>query len=73
MAKHEKRQALAIAARLAPQTNLATWGAVEAMGKKAMIESERQAKSADFAEFLLSGSGSRAIIRIGGTVTRIEG
>jgi hypothetical protein len=42
------------------------------MAKKAMAESETTAKSADFAEFLLSGEGSRAIIRIGGTVCRIE-
>ena len=72
MAKHKERQALAIAARHAPQTNLATWGAVEAMAKRAMKETETQAKSDDFAEFLISGQGSRAIIRIGGTITRIE-
>ena len=72
LVKGKQRQALAIAARLAPQTDLATWGAVETMAKKAMAESERAAQSADFGEFLLSGEGSRAIIRIGKTVCRIE-
>jgi len=73
MAKGKERQALAIAARLSPQTDLATWGAVETMAKKALAESEKRARSADFAEFLFSGEGSRAIIRIGATVCRIEG
>lgn len=72
MAKHKERQALAIAARLAPKANLATWCAVETMAKKAMAETERQAQSADFAEFLFSGEGSHAIVRIGGAVFRID-
>ena len=72
MAKHKERQALAIAARHAPQTNLATWGAVEAMAKRAMKETEKQAESSDFAEFRFSSHGSQAIIRIGETITRIE-
>lgn len=73
MAKKKERQALAIAARLSPQGNLATWGAVEAMAKRAVKETETQALATNFAEFLLSSKGSAAIIRIGDTLTRIEG
>ena len=72
MAKHKHSLAVTAAAQDAGR-RLASWGAVEVMAKKAMAESEQRAQSADFAEFLLSGEGSRAIIRIGGTVCRIEG
>jgi hypothetical protein len=71
LAHHKRLPAVTEAARDAAK-QLASWGAVEAMAKKAMTETEVCANSADFAEFLLSGEGSRAIIRIGGTVCRIE-
>lgn len=71
MAKHKHLPAVTDAAREAGK-QLASWGAVEAMAKKAMAESEQRAQSADFAESPLSGEGSHAIIRIGGTVCRIE-
>ena len=72
MAKHKQYLAVTEAARQAG-AQLATWGAVETMAKKAMAAADRQAESANFAEFLLSGSGSKAIVRIGESVFRIEG
>lgn len=72
MAKRKNIQSVTAAAREAGK-QLATWGAVEVMARKALAESEQRAQSADFAEFLFSGEGSRGIIRIGSTVCRIEG
>lgn len=72
MAKHKQLPAVTAAAREAGK-KMATWNAVEAMGKKALDAAERKAESANFAEFMLSGEGSRAIVRIGESVFRIEG
>ena len=52
---------------------LTAFGAVEVMARKAMAEMEERHGSASFAEFLLSGKGSKAIVRIGDSVFRIEG
>jgi len=52
---------------------LAAWGAVEAMAKKVMVETEQSAAAQNFAEFLLSGSGSRTIVKMGNSVFHIEG
>lgn len=71
MGKSKQVQSVTVAAREAGK-QLSTWGAVEAMAKKAMVESEQRAQSADFGEFLISGEGSRAIIRIGGAIFRVE-
>jgi len=71
MSKHKQVPAVTEAARQAG-AQLATWKAVEAMGQRVMAESERLTQRDDFAEFLLSGSGSKAIVRIGGSIFRIE-
>lgn len=72
MAKHKNVPAVTEAARAAGK-QLATWGAVEAMAKKAVESADHAANSVNFAEFLLSGTGSKAIVRIGESVFRIEG
>lgn len=43
------------------------------MARKVMAETERAASAQNFAEFLLSGTGSRALVKIGDSVFRIEG
>jgi hypothetical protein len=48
-------------------------GAVEAMAKKAIAAADHKTDSANFAEFLLSGTGSKATARIGESLFRIEG
>ena len=72
MAKHKQVPAVTAAAREAGQ-QMATFGAVEVMAKKLMAKAEQKASRGDFAEFLLSGKGSKAIVRIGDSVFRIEG
>ena len=71
MSKHKNIPAVTEAARDASK-QMAAWGAVETLARKAMKEREG-ADTSDFAEFLLSGQGSKAIVRIGGSVFRIEG
>jgi hypothetical protein len=70
--KGKEVQAVTNAAREAAKT-LATWGTVEVMAQKVMVETERAASAQNFAEFLLSGAGSRALVKIGDSVFRIEG
>jgi hypothetical protein len=53
-------------------TQLATWGAVEAKVRKFMAETERAVRK-NFAEFLLSETGSRALVKNGDSGFRIEG
>jgi hypothetical protein len=72
MTKHKQNLAVTEAARQAG-VQLATWSAVETMAKKVNEAAERRAESNTFAEFLLSGTGSKAIVRIGDSVFRIEG
>lgn len=72
MSKHKNVPAVTEAARAAGK-QLATWGAVEAMARKAVAAADQKTDFANFAEFLLSGTGSKAIVRIGESVFRIEG
>jgi hypothetical protein len=71
MPKHKQVPAITEAARQAGAA-LATWGAVETMARRVMAETEERAQRDDFAEFLLSGKGSKALVRIGGSIFRIE-
>lgn len=72
MEKHKHLPAITDAARTAAN-QLVTFGVVEAMARKVMAETEQARSSRNFAEFLLSGEGSRAIVKIGNSVFRIEG
>lgn len=71
MSKHKNIPAVTEAARDASK-QMAAWGAVETLAKKAVKQREDAENSTDFAEFLLSGKGSKAIVRIGDSVFRIE-
>ena len=72
MSKHEHVPAVTEAARGAGK-QLATWGAVEAMAQKTVAAAGQKTDSTNFAEFLLSGTGSKAIVKIGESIFRIEG
>jgi hypothetical protein len=74
MAKRKSKELAAVteAAREAG-SQLATFTAVEAAADQIRKAAEQKEAANNFSEFLLSGSGSKAIVKIGDNFFRIEG
>ncbi len=72
MAKTRNLPAVTEAAKRAG-LQLSTFAAVEAEAANHLRAAENKQAGQNFAEFLLSGNGSRAIVKIGDSVFKIEG